>query len=77
MGDLNAEISEPNLASFCTIHNLKRLKNKPTSYKNPDNRSCIDLRMLTGKKHPKMKLQRLRKIQIWTFGSLVHKINSF
>ena len=35
------------------------------------------LRILTRKKHPKIKLQRLRKIQIWTFGSLVHKINSF
>ena len=27
--------------------------------------------------HPKIKLQRLRKIRIWTFGSLVHQINSF
>ena len=35
------------------------------------------LRILTGKRHPKIKLQRLRKIQIWTFGSLVHQINSF
>ena len=35
------------------------------------------LRILTGKKHPKIKLQRLRKIQILTFGSLVHQINSF
>ena len=35
------------------------------------------LRILTGKKHHKIKLQRLRKIRIWTFGSLVHQINSF
>ena len=35
------------------------------------------LRILTGKKHPKMKLQRLRKIRIWTFESLVQQINSF
>ena len=35
------------------------------------------LRILTGKKHPKIKLQRLRKIRIWTFGLLVHQINSF
>ena len=28
-------------------------------------------------KHPKVKLQRLRKIRIWTFESLVHQINSF
>ena len=34
-------------------------------------------RILTGKKHTKIKLQHLRKIQIWTFGSLVHQINSF
>ena len=34
------------------------------------------LRILTGKKHPKIKLQRLRKIRILTFGSLVHQINS-
>ena len=37
----------------------------------------IFLRILTGKKHPKIKLQHLRKIRIWTFGSLVHQINSF
>ena len=35
------------------------------------------LRILTGKKHPKNKLQRLQKVQIWTFRSLVHQINSF
>ena len=35
------------------------------------------LRILTGKKHPKIKLQRLRKIRIGTFGLLVHEINSF
>ena len=35
------------------------------------------LRILTGKKHPKIKIQRLRKIRILTFGPLVHQINSF
>ena len=35
------------------------------------------LRILTGKKHPEIKLQRLRKLRILTFGSLVHQINSF
>ena len=35
------------------------------------------LRILTGKKHPKIQLQLLRKIQILTFWSLVHQINSF
>ena len=36
-----------------------------------------DLRILTWKKHHKITLQRLRKIRIWTFASLVHQINSF
>ena len=40
-------------------------------------KSYLHLRILTEKKHPKVKLQRLRKIGIWTFGSLVHQINSF
>ena len=35
----------------------------------------VHLRILTGKKHPKSKLQRLRKIRLWTFGSLVHLEN--
>ena len=34
------------------------------------------LRILTGKKHRQIKLQRLRKVRIWAFGSLVHQINS-
>ena len=34
------------------------------------------LRILTGKKHPKIKLQCLRKIRIWTVGLLVHQISS-
>ena len=37
----------------------------------------IALRILAGKYHPKIKLQRLRKMRIWTFGSLVHQVNSF
>ena len=35
------------------------------------------LRLLTGKKHPKLKLQHSQKIQRQTFWSLVHQINSF
>ena len=35
------------------------------------------LRILTGKKHPKIKFQPLRRIRILTFGSLLHQINSF
>ena len=32
--------------------------------------------MLTGKKHSQIKPHRLQKIRIWTFGKLVHQINS-
>ena len=35
----------------------------------------IRLRTLTWKKQPEIKLQRLRKVWIWTFGSLVHQKN--
>ena len=34
------------------------------------------LRILTGKKHRQIKFQRIRKVQIWAFDSLVHQINS-
>ena len=40
-------------------------------------RSVTLLRVLTGKMHPEIKLQRLREIRIWTFGLLVNQINSF
>ena len=39
MGDFNADISQPNLASFCTIYNFKSLIIKPAGYENPDNPS--------------------------------------
>ena len=32
------------------------------------------LRILTGKKHHQMKLQRLQKVQIWAFGLLVQQL---
>ena len=35
-----------------------------------------ELRILTVKKHSQIKLQRLQKVQIYTFGYLVHQINS-
>ena len=35
------------------------------------------LKILTGKKHPKIELQRLRKIRIRTFESFIHQINTF
>ena len=30
----------------------------------------------TGKKHRQIKLQRLQKVRFWTFGLLVHQIDS-
>ena len=36
-------------------------------------RKKAQLRILTGKKHPQVKLQHIRKILIWAFGSLVYK----
>ena len=47
-----------------------------TKYLSPFLRE-LSLRILTGKKQPKIKLQRLRKMQMLTFGLLVHQINSF
>ena len=38
---------------------------------------CIQINFKdTGKKHPKVKLQCFRKVWIWTFGWLVHQVNS-
>ena len=34
------------------------------------------LRILTGEKHRRIKLQRLQKVRIRIFGSFVHQINS-
>ena len=34
------------------------------------------LRIITGKKHPKIKVQRFRKVRIWTFRWLLHQITS-
>ena len=34
------------------------------------------LRKLTGKKHRQTKRQRLQKVRIWAFGSLLYQINS-
>ena len=35
----------------------------------------VKLRILTGKKHRQIKLQRLHKVRIWTFGTLIYEIN--
>ena len=36
----------------------------------------IDFKDTHKKKHPKVKLQRSRKVWIWTFGWLLHQMNS-
>ena len=38
--------------------------------------ALLVLRILTGKKHRQIKLQRLQKVQIWAFGLSVQQINS-
>ena len=43
LGDFNAEFSDFNMKSFCTINNLKCIIKEHTCYKNPDNPTCIDL----------------------------------
>ena len=43
LGDFNAEISDFNMESFCTINNFKWIIKETTCYKNPDNPTCIDL----------------------------------
>ena len=43
IGDYNAQTDETNMTSFCEIYELRSLINEPTSYKNPLNRSCIEL----------------------------------
>ena len=58
--------------------------NHTNSFRNQDyenktelSKHIWQLRILKGKKHPKIELQRLQKIRIWTFKSLVHQINFF
>ena len=38
------------MGDFCGIYNFKNLVNKPTCYKNPENRSCIHLILSNGQK---------------------------
>ena len=46
LGDFNSGIEEYPMNGFCQNYSLKSLIKTPTSLKNPDNPSCIDL-MLT------------------------------
>ena len=43
LGDFNVEIEEANMKSFCENYNLRSLTKQPTSYKNPNKLTCIDL----------------------------------
>ena len=43
LGDFNAEISDLNMDSVCTICNLKCIIKEPASYKKPDNPTYTDL----------------------------------
>ena len=56
---------------ICSFNLLSTL-----SFHNFSQQPLTALKILTGKEHPKIKLQPLRKIRIWTFGSLLNQINS-
>ena len=43
LGDLNSELKDSCLNAFSNVNNLKTLNKEPTCFKNPNNRSCIDL----------------------------------
>ena len=59
------------------IINLSKKENKVIKCNHNDNGMTVNLRILTGEEHRKIKLQRLRKMRIWIFGLLVNQINSF
>ena len=52
----------------------KRKRNNLTKFTGKQHSFCS--RTLTEKKHHQIKLQRSRKVWIWTFGWLAHQINS-
>ena len=43
VGDLNSEMTESAMKSFCVTYHLHNLIKDPTCFKNPDKPSCIDL----------------------------------
>ena len=43
LGDFNAGIEDSSIKIFCSNFNFTSMINKPTSYKNPDKPTCIDL----------------------------------
>ena len=42
-GDFNVEANNSAMSGFSDTYNLKNLIKEPTSYKNPNKTSCIDL----------------------------------
>ena len=51
MGDLNSEMPEASMNSFCNVYNLKCLVHETTYYNNPERPSCIDLFLSKCKNH--------------------------
>ena len=43
LGDFNKGVEETYVKMFCSSYNLTSMINKPTCFKNPEKRSCIDL----------------------------------
>ena len=43
LGDFNTGLEDSSLKIFCSNYNLTSIINKPTSYKNPDKLTCVDL----------------------------------
>ena len=56
-------------AIHLSVHNFQSMKSPGELY-------CLFLRILAGKKHRQIRLQRLQKVGLWVFGSLIHQINS-
>ena len=48
LGNFDSKPTEKAMKSFCQIHNLKNLLDKPTGYKTPTNLVCVDLIMTNG-----------------------------
>ena len=71
----------PNTGTFHVVEYIFHGNEKPIQWARQKEHQMVSMGMRkkrkTGKKHPKIKLQRLRKIQILTFGLLLHQINSF
>ena len=74
-GKINLDVFDVIFGRILGVTVRRKKFNKENGRKREPHK-IYNLRILTGKKHPKIRLSRLRKIWIWTFGSLVHQINS-